>query len=44
MKCDGSPNPALSGEIYTHLTLWREDLENNDITSCLKNIGLSLKV
>jgi hypothetical protein len=44
MKCDGSPNPTISGEMYTFLTLWKEDMDNNDVPNCLKNIGLALQV
>ncbi|ELU16422.1 hypothetical protein CAPTEDRAFT_227810 [Capitella teleta] len=44
MLCDGSPNPAIPGEINTFMNLWREDQNNNDIESVLKDSKLTLKL
>ena len=43
MRCDGSPDPSISGEINTFLTLWKEDAVN-DIKSSLKHTELALEV
>ena len=31
MRCDGSPDPTVPGEINTYINLRLEDKENNDI-------------
>ena len=44
MRCDGSPNPTIPGEINTYLNLWIEDNEHNDIDSVLKESTQTLSV
>ena len=36
MRCDGSPDPTVPGEINTYINLRLEDSENNDIDSVMK--------
>ena len=36
MRCDGSPDPTVPGEINTYINLRLEDKENNDIDIVLK--------
>ena len=44
MKCDGSPDPTIPGEINTYMNLWRERKESNDIDTILKEGDLTLSV
>ena len=44
MKCDGSPDPTVQGEINTFMNLWREDLTEKDINTILKGAQLTLGV
>ena len=36
MRCDGSPDPTIPGEINTYINLRLEDSEHNDIDSVMK--------
>ncbi|KAL3842016.1 hypothetical protein ACJMK2_020088 [Sinanodonta woodiana] len=42
MRCDGSPDPTVQGEINTYIHLRREDMSRNDIGSVLKDSELDL--
>jgi hypothetical protein len=44
MKCDGSPNPSINGEINTFLTLCKEDMDSQDLKNSFNIIDLALKV
>ncbi len=44
MRCDGSPDPTISGEINTYMNLWREDDKHDDIDNVLKESDLTLSV
>ena len=44
MLCDGSPDPTVAREINTYMNLWREDLENIDIDTVLRDGKLTLNV
>lgn len=44
MRCDGSPNPTIPGEINTYINLRLEDNAHNDIDSVLKQAELDLSV
>ena len=44
MRCDGSPNPIVPGEINTYINLRLEDQEHDDIDSVLKQGELDLSV
>ena len=44
MKCDGSPDPTILPEINMYMSLWREDVENIDFETVLKESALVLKV
>jgi hypothetical protein len=44
MECDGSPNPSISGEINTFLTLCKEDMDSQDLKNLFDIIDLALKV
>ena len=44
MRCDGSPDPTIPGEINTYINLRLEDKEHNDIDSVLKQSELDLDV
>ena len=36
MRCDGSPDPTIPGEINTYINLRLEDKDNNNIDVVLK--------
>lgn len=38
MRCDGSPDPTIAGEINTYLNLQREDNSCNGIESVLPSV------
>ncbi|XP_064635495.1 dynein axonemal intermediate chain 7 homolog isoform X2 [Lineus longissimus] len=42
MRCDGSPDPTIPGEINTYMNLWREDNERVTIDQVLKDSDLAL--
>jgi len=44
MKCDGSPDPTILPEINMYMSLWREDVEDIDFDTVLKESALVLKV
>ena len=44
MKCDGSPDPTMLPEINMYMSLWREDVEDIDFETVLKESALVLKV
>lgn len=44
MRCDGSPDPTIQGEINTYINLWRESKEDVDIDSVLKESDLTLSL
>ena len=44
MKCDGSPDPTIQGEINTYINLWKEDMRSNDIANVLNESTLTLSV
>ena len=44
MRCDGTPDPTIAGEINTFLTLWREEKKHNDIDTVLEESNLVLGV
>ena len=44
MKCDGSPDPTIPGEINTYINLLREDHSGDDIDSVMKESKLILAV
>ena len=44
MRCDGSPDPTIAGEINTYMNLWRENIKDNDIGTILKESNLVLAV
>ena len=44
MRCDGSPDPTIQGEINTYMNLWKEDMRSNDIANVLKESKLTLSV
>lgn len=44
MRCDGSPNPTVPGEINTYINLKLEDLEHDDIDTVLKYGELDLNL
>ena len=44
MKCDGSPDPTIAGEINTYMHLWREDTESTTIEKVLGDSNLTLRV
>ncbi|XP_035672070.1 protein CASC1-like [Branchiostoma floridae] len=37
MKCDGSPDPTVTQDINTYMSLWREDKESSDIKMVLND-------
>ncbi|XP_066275833.1 dynein axonemal intermediate chain 7 homolog isoform X2 [Branchiostoma lanceolatum] len=37
MKCDGSPDPTVTQDINTYMSLWREDKESTDIKVVLQD-------
>ncbi|XP_052797424.1 dynein axonemal intermediate chain 7 homolog isoform X1 [Mya arenaria] len=44
MRCDGSPDPTIPGEINTYINLRLEDSKHNDIDSVLKQGDLDLSL
>ncbi|XP_053383871.1 dynein axonemal intermediate chain 7-like [Mercenaria mercenaria] len=44
MRCDGSPNPTIPGEINTYINLKLEDMDHNDIETVLKQGELDLNL
>jgi len=44
MRCDGSPDPSVAGEINTYLNLWREDTTNLGVDSVLEDSCLCLSL
>ncbi|KAL4224695.1 Protein casc1 [Mactra antiquata] len=44
MRCDGSPDPTVPGEINTYINLRLEDPEHNDIDSVLKQSELDINL
>ncbi|KAK3598788.1 hypothetical protein CHS0354_020899 [Potamilus streckersoni] len=42
MRCDGSPDPTIQGDINTYINLRREDMTHIDIDSVLKDSELDL--
>ena len=44
MRCDGSPDPTIAGEINTYMNLWREDTKRVDIETVLSDSDLALAV
>ncbi|XP_019626496.1 PREDICTED: axonemal 84 kDa protein-like [Branchiostoma belcheri] len=37
MKCDGSPDPTVTQDINTYMSLWREDKDNSEIKTVLQD-------
>ena len=44
MRCDGSPDPKIQGEINTYINLKLEDKSRNDAISVLKDSMMDLSV
>lgn len=44
MRCDGSPDPTIPGEINTYINLRLEDNQNDDIETVLKHGELDIAV
>ena len=44
MRCDGSPDPTVPGEINTYINLRLEDNENDPIEMVLKKCELDSSV
>jgi hypothetical protein len=44
MRCDGSSDPTIPGEINTYMNLWRDDNERVSIEQVLKDSELTLSV
>ncbi|CAH1786904.1 unnamed protein product, partial [Owenia fusiformis] len=44
MRCDGSPDPTIPGEINAYMNLWRDRETGNDIHSVLSDGKLSLSL
>lgn len=44
MRCDGSPDPTVQGEINTYINLRLEDTEHDDVESVFKASELDTKV
>ena len=44
MKCDGSPDPTIPGEINTYISLWRENEDRVQVEDVLKDATLCLSV
>lgn len=44
MRCDGSPDPTVQGEINTYINLRLEDTDHDDVESVFKASELDTKV
>lgn len=44
MRCDGSPDPTVQGEINTYINLRLEDVDHDDVESVFKASELDTKV
>jgi len=44
MRCDGSPDPTIPGEINTYINLRVEDTSHNDVESVLSDSKLDIAV
>lgn len=44
MRCDGSPDPTIQGEINTYINLRLEDTAETDVERILKDTVLDLTV
>lgn len=44
MRCDGSPDPTVQGEINTYINLRLEDQSRNDSDNVLKDSLMDLAV